>query len=64
MQILFTDVPPTSNCPERKVPSLALFYAPKPDFVGSDVFQLEVEALDKTMTVTYKITVRDAEMKK
>ena len=63
MQIIYTNVPATLNCPERRVPSLALFYAPRPDFVGSDVFRLEVEALDKTMTLTYKITVRDAEIK-
>ncbi len=64
MQIIYTDVPASVNCPGRKVPSLALFYAPRPDFVGVDAFPLEVETSDKTLTVNFRITVNDADTKK
>jgi hypothetical protein len=60
MQIATTDVASSINCAtERKVPSIALFYVPKPDFVGDDDIQLEVDAGDdKVATLAYRFVVQ------
>jgi hypothetical protein len=60
MQIASTDVAPSTNCAtERKVPSIALFYVPKPDFVGEDDIQLEIDTGDdKIATLAYRIIVQ------
>jgi hypothetical protein len=60
MQIASTDVASSINCAtERKVPSIALFYVPKPDFVGEDDIQLEIDAGDdKSATLAYRIIVQ------
>ncbi len=60
MQIATTDVASSTNCAtERKVPSIALFYVPKPDFVGQDDIQLEIDAGDdKVATLAYRIIVQ------
>src|SRR6201996_7358217 len=60
MQIASTDVASSINCAtERKVPSIALFYVPKPDFVGEDDIQLEIDAGDdKIATLAYRIIVQ------
>ena len=59
IQIAVTDVKATGTCPDRKVPSLALFYAPPADYTGSDSFQLEiVEGPNKQTKVSYQIVVQ------
>jgi hypothetical protein len=66
MQIASTDVAATGNCTvERKVPSIALFYVPNPDFVGVDSIQLEIDSGDnKVATLAYRITVQAAAVAK
>jgi hypothetical protein len=60
MQIATTDVASSINCAtERKVPSIALFYVPKPDFVGQDDIELEIDTGDdKVATLAYRIVVQ------
>lgn len=59
MQLQFTDVGALGNCPARKVPSIAVIYTPKPDFVGADWTKLEFEVGGKTVAVSYRISVGD-----
>jgi hypothetical protein len=59
VQLGVSDVPAAGDCPARKIPSFGLFYAPPPDYVGSDSFQLEInEGNNKQAKVSYQITVR------
>ena len=59
MQIVVTDVEATANCPARKVPSLALIYTPKRDFIGTDYVQVEVETGNNNITaLSYRIIVK------
>jgi hypothetical protein len=60
MQIATTDVASSINCAtERKVASIALFYVPKPDFVGEDDIQLDIDTGDdKVATLAYRIIVQ------
>lgn len=64
MQIVVADVPASDSCPARKIPAIALFYAPSADFVGVDSIQVEFETGDtKTPTLSFRITVQAPEGK-
>jgi len=58
MQIVATDVAASGNCPARKIPTTALIYTPKKDFIGTDSVQIEVETGNRTTTLSYRITVQ------
>ena len=58
MQIVVTDVAASGNCPARKIPTTALIYTPKKDFIGTDSVQIEVETGNRTTTLSYRITVQ------
>jgi len=60
MQILVTNVPAAGNCPARKIPSAALIYTPKKDFIGTDTVQVELDESNKTTTLSYRIAVQPA----
>jgi len=54
------DVAATDACPARKIPAIALFYAPSKDFVGSDSVQIEVDTGDaKISDLSYSIMVQE-----
>jgi len=55
--IIATDIPASAKCPTRKIPSTALIYTPKKDFVGSDSTQIEVDFGNRSTTLSYRITV-------
>ena len=59
IQIGVTDVAASGNCPFRKLPTVILIYTPKADFVGSDSLQIDIEALNRTTTFSYHVTVQD-----
>ena len=56
MQILVTNVPAAGNCPARKIPSAALIYTPKKDFIGTDTVRWLTETSVNISDVFYKIT--------
>jgi hypothetical protein len=58
MQIVVTDVAASGNCSARKIPTTALIYIPKKDFIGTDSVQIEVETGNRTTTFSYRITVQ------
>jgi hypothetical protein len=59
LQVLVTDVAATDSCPSRKIPSIALVYTPRTDFVGTDSVQIEVETgANKITSLSYRITVQ------
>jgi hypothetical protein len=59
MQITAIDIAASGDCPAKKVPSLALFYLPKPDFIGTDSLQMEVDTGNNKITMaSYRITVQ------
>lgn len=60
LQVVVVDVPATDACPARKVPSIALFYAPSRDYVGKDSVQVEIESDGKVPSLSFLITVQDA----
>jgi hypothetical protein len=60
LQVVVVDVPATDACPARKVPSIALFYAPSRDFVGKDSVQVEIESDGKLPSLSFLVTVQDA----
>lgn len=64
VQLGATNVTATGNCPDRKIPSFALFYVPQPDFLGEDSFQIEIDNNNKQAKVSYQITVQAAESKR
>src|SRR3979490_352325 len=55
LQIVLDEVPASDSCPARKVPAIALFYTPSPDFVGDDSVQVEFETANKTSARSYLI---------
>lgn len=63
MQITAIEIAASGDCPARKVPALALFYLPKPDFVGTDSLQIEVDTGNKITTAGYRVTVQASESK-
>jgi hypothetical protein len=58
MQIIATDVAASGKCPARKIPTTALVYTSNKDFVGTDSVQIEVEAGNRTTSLSYRITVQ------
>jgi hypothetical protein len=60
MQIAVTNVAAVGNCPPRKIPTTALIYTPRKDFIGTDSVQIELEEGNKTTTLSYRITVQPA----
>jgi len=60
MLIIATDVAASGKCPARKIPTAALIYTPNKDFVGTDSVQIEVEAGNRTTSLSYRITVQAA----
>jgi hypothetical protein len=60
MQIVVSDVAALGNCPARKMPTTALIYMPRKDFAGTDSVQIDVEAGNRTTTLSYRITVEAA----
>ena len=63
LQVATTDVPATDACPARKIPSVALFYAPTKDFVGKDSVQVELAYDAKILAASFLITVQDVDGK-
>jgi len=64
LQIVVDDVPASGACPARKIPAIALFYTPSPDFVGNDSVQVEFETSDKkTSGRSFLIKVQSTEGK-
>jgi hypothetical protein len=60
MLIVPTDVAASGKCPARKIPTTALIYTPKKDFVGTDSVQIEVESGNQATLLSYRITVQAA----
>jgi hypothetical protein len=58
MQIVVSNVAASDSCPARKVPSLALIYIPRADFVGVDSVQIDVAIGNKVTTTGFRITVQ------
>jgi hypothetical protein len=58
MLIIATDVAASGKCPARKMPSTALIYTPNKDFAGTDSVQIEVEAGNRTTSLSYRIIVQ------
>jgi hypothetical protein len=58
MLIIATDIAASGKCPARKIPTTALVYTPNKDFVGTDSVQIEVEAGNRTTSLSYRITVQ------
>lgn len=56
--IIPTDVAASGKCPARKIPTTALIYTPNKNFVGTDTVQVEVEAGNRTTSLSYRITVQ------
>lgn len=64
MQVVVADVPAAGSCQARKMPAIALFYAPNVDFVGVDSVQIDFETGDnKIPTLSFRITVQAPEAK-
>jgi hypothetical protein len=63
LQVATTDVPATDACPARKIPSVALFYAPNKDFVGKDSVQVELTFDAKILAASFLITVQEVDEK-
>ena len=63
LQVATTDVPATDACPARKIPSVALFYAPNKDFVGKDSVQVELTLDAKILAASFLITVQEVDEK-
>ena len=61
MQIGVANVPATDRCPARKIPVIALVYAPAADFVGTDSVQIEFKP--GAPPVWLRINVQEPEQK-
>jgi hypothetical protein len=60
LQTAVSDLAATDSCPARKIPTIVIVYAPKPDFVGVDAVLIEFEASGKKLpTVNLRIKVED-----
>ena len=57
MLVVPTDVAASGKCPARKIPSIALIYTPKKDFVGTDSLKVDVEVGNRTTSLSYQIKV-------
>jgi hypothetical protein len=64
LQTVMSDLAATDSCPARKIPTIAVLYAPKPNFVGVDTVQIEFEASGKRLpSFNLRITVNDIDSK-
>jgi hypothetical protein len=63
MQIVVSEVAASDSCRARKVPSLALIYIPRPDFVGVDSIQIDIATGNKITTLGFRITVQSPDDK-
>jgi hypothetical protein len=57
MQIIVVDVAPVGTCPARKLPAIAVIYTPGKEFTGVDLVQLEIDADNRTTSLSYRISV-------
>jgi hypothetical protein len=57
MLIVVADVAGAGNCSARKVPAVALIYAPKDGFAGIDSVGIEIETGNRATLLTYRISV-------
>jgi hypothetical protein len=57
MLIVAVDLAAAGNCSARKVPTVALFYAPKDGFSGTDSVGIEIEIGNRTTLLSYHISV-------
>jgi hypothetical protein len=58
VQLGVTDVAAAGDCPARKIPSLGMFYLPAADYIGTDSFQIEIDAGNNKQTkVSYQVTI-------
>jgi hypothetical protein len=57
MQIVIADVAANGNCPARKVPAVAIAYAPRKDFTGIDTLEIEINVDNRATVLSYRITV-------
>jgi hypothetical protein len=57
MQIIVADVAANGNCPARKIPTIAIAYAPRKDFTGIDAIELEIDVDNRTTVLSYRIIV-------
>jgi hypothetical protein len=57
MLIVAVDLAAAGNCSARKVPTVALFYAPKDGFAGTDSVGIEIEIGNRTTLLSYHISV-------
>ncbi len=57
MQIVIADVAANGNCPARRMPTIAIAYAPRKDFTGVDTLEIEIDADNRTTVLSYRITV-------
>jgi hypothetical protein len=55
---LVANVAATDKCPPRRIPSIALIYTAKKDFIGTDSAEVEVEEANKTTTFSFRIAVQ------
>jgi len=55
---LVANVAATDKCPPRRIPSIALIYTAKKDFIGTDSTEVEVDESNKTTTFSFRITVQ------
>ncbi len=58
LQILVSEIAASGKCPARKVPSIALIYAPNSNFSGSEKVQIEVETGNQKRLLSYHIAVQ------
>ena len=58
MTILVVNVAASGNCRERKVPVITLIYTPRADFVGNDAVTIDIETGNRTISVSYSISVQ------
>lgn len=57
MQIVVSDVAANGTCPARKMPTIAIAYAPRKDFTGVEAVELEIDTDNRTTLLSYRITV-------
>jgi hypothetical protein len=57
MQIVVSDVAANGTCPARKMPTIAIVYAPRKDLTGVDAVELEIDTDNRATLLSYRITV-------
>jgi len=58
MRIALSNVPAVGTCAARQVPTIALVYVPKADFIGTDAVTIAVEIRGRDVQNRYQITVQ------